>query len=121
MQLPFHLRSRLVRVLADVLIGALLALTGFFIYLTQQEEYHFTRLVHSALGLPAGYHTGVPHTEANTLLIMGKVNAVVNGRFGQVADVGHPQPGLLWSSDEHLTEPSGACASYTQVLAKALE
>ena len=101
-------------------IGALLALTGFFVYLVQQEDYHFTRLGHSALGLPFD-HEAVPQTEANILLIMRKVNAVVNGRFGQIADVGHPEPGLLWSSDEHLTEPSGACASYTQVLAKTLE
>jgi hypothetical protein len=121
MQLHLRLRFRLIRVWTDVLIGALLALTGFFVYLTQLEEYHFTRLVHSALDFPLAEHITVPHTEANTLLIMKKVNAVVNGRYGQIADVGHPEPGLLWSSDEHLTEPSGACASYTQVLAKALE
>src|SRR6188768_3890983 len=120
MQLHLRLRFRLIRALADTVIGSLLALTGFFVYLTHQEDYHFTRLAHSALGLPPGQHS-VPHTEANILLIMRKVNAVVNGRFGQIADVGHPEPGLLWSSDEHLTEPSGACASYTQVLAKTLE
>jgi hypothetical protein len=121
MQLFFHLRSRLVRAMADIAIGVLFALAGFFIYLTQLEEYHFTRLVHSALSLPLGERNTVPHTEQNTLLIMRKVNAVMNGRYGQIADVGHPEPGLFWSSDEHLIEPSGACASYTQVLAKALE
>jgi hypothetical protein len=92
-----------------------------FIFQAHQEEYHFTRLVHSALSLPSGNASRVPPTEANALLFMRKVNTVLSGRYAQIADVGHPAPGLLWSSDEHLTEPSGACASYTQVLAKALE
>ena len=96
-------------------------MAAFFYYQSKQEEYHFSRLVHSALGLSADHDNQAPHTEANVLRIMRKVNSVVNGRFGQIADVGHPEPGILWSSDEHLTEPSGACASYTQVLGKALQ
>ena len=118
---PKNWRSRLFRVCADLTIGALFALGGFFVYQTQQETYHFTRLVHSALGMPAEHDNVVPHTEANILRIMDKVHAVVTSRYGQVADVGHPEPGILWSSDEHLIEPSGACASYTQVLAKTLQ
>jgi hypothetical protein len=104
-----------------MLIGALLACACFFLYLSKQEVYHFSRLVHSALGLPPDHDNRAPHTEQNVLLIMHKVHAVVDGRHRQVADVGHPEPGILWSSDEHLTEPSGACASYTQVLAKTLQ
>src|SRR6188768_2098526 len=111
-------RWRWTRSLFDVAIGALLTLAGVFVYQSSQEDYHFTRLVHSALLLPPDHDNVAPHTEGNALLIMHKVNAVMNGRYRQVADVGHPRPGILWSSDEHLSEPSGACASYTQVLAK---
>jgi hypothetical protein len=114
-------RSRWIRSLSDLALGALLTLAGVFVYQSNQEDYHFTRLVHAALGLPANHDNAAPHTDANALLIMHKVNTVMNGRYRQVADVGHPKPGVLWSSDEHLSEPSGACASYTQVLAKALQ
>jgi hypothetical protein len=106
--------------MADVTIGALLALAGFCLWQAQWEQYHFSRLVHSALGLPPEQSDIVPHTEANALKIMEKVYAVMEGRSRQIADVGHPEAGALWSSDDHLSEPSGACASYTQVLAKAL-
>lgn len=117
---PATWRARLTCALIDVTIGALLALVGFFVVQSQKEQYHFSRLVHSALGLPPEQADRAPQTEANALLILHKVNAVMDGRSGQVADVGHPEPGALWSPDDHLTEPSGACASYTQVLAKAL-
>src|SRR6476660_2807404 len=102
---PANWRSRLYCCVVDLLVGALLALAGFFIYESNQEEYHFTRLLHTALQLPADQGNAAPQTEANVVRIMGKVNAVVNGRYGQIADVGHPEPGILWSSDEHLTEP----------------
>lgn len=105
----------------DALIGALVAFACFCIYLSKQEAYHFTRLVHVALGLPPSHDNTAPRSEENVLRIMHKVHAVVDGRHGQIADVGHPEPGILWSSDDHLTEPSGACASYTQVLAKSLQ
>src|SRR4051794_32619612 len=109
------------RSLADAGIGALLALVGLFVYHSSEEDFHFGRLVHSALKLPADHDTAVPQTEENAMLIMHKVNTVMTARYQQVADVGHLRPGILWSSDEHLSEPSGACASYTQVLAKALK
>jgi hypothetical protein len=104
----------------DVLLGALLAFAGFFTYQSNQEDYHFTRLVHAALGLPPYTDKMAPQTEANVLRIMHKVHAVTNARREQLADLGHPKPGVFWSSDEHLTEPSGACHSYTTVLAKSL-
>lgn len=103
------------------MIGALLALAGSFIYQSKQENFHFSRMVHSALGLPPEHDNRAPHTEENAVRIMDKVHTIMDDRFGQIADVGHPEPGLLWSSDEHLIEPSGACASYTQVLAKSLQ
>lgn len=103
------------------MIGASLTLGCFFIYQSEQENFHFSRLVHSALGLPPEHDNQAPHTEENAVRIMDKVHTIMDERYGQIADVGHPEPGLLWSSDEHLIEPSGACASYTQVLAKALQ
>jgi hypothetical protein len=115
------LRRPWLRSLTDVGIGALLTLSGVFLYHSSEEDFHFNRLVHSALTLPEDHDNAAPHTEGNVVLILHKVNSVMNGRFRQVADVGHLKPGILWSSDEHLSEPSGACASYTQVLGKALQ
>ena len=120
MFLPTSRSARLVRSFADVAIGVLLGLAGFFYYQSRQEDYHFSRLVHSALNLPPDHSDVTVPSEENVLRIMHKVYAVMNGRRSQLADVGHPEPGVLWSSDEHLVEPSGACMSYTQVLAKAL-
>src|SRR3954452_12280113 len=91
------------RSFADVVIGALLALTGVFVHQCSEEDFHFSRLVHTALMLPAEHNNVAPHTEGNALLIMHKVNNVMDGRYRQVADVGHAQPGILWSSDEHLS------------------
>ena len=104
-----------------MMIGALLAMAGFFVYNSKQEQYHFSRLIHSSLGLPHDHSDQVPQTEDNAVRIMAKVHHIMDSRYGQIADLGHPEPGLLWSSDEHLIEPSGACASYTQVLGKALQ
>ncbi len=103
------------------MIGALLTMAGFFIYQSNLEKYHFSRLVHSSLGLPPAHADLVPQTEENAVRIMNKVHNIMDSRYGQIADLGHPEPGLLWSSDEHLIEPSGACASYTQVLGKSLQ
>lgn len=103
------------------MIGVLLTTAGFFIWQSNKEKYHFSRLVHSSLGLPPNHSDRVPQTEENAVRIMAKVHHIMDSRYGQIADLGHPEPGLLWSSDEHLIEPSGACASYTQVLGKALQ
>lgn len=118
---PATWRARLSCVVTDVTIGSLIAFAGFSFYQAQQERFHFSRLVHTALHLDAAHSDLVPRTEENAVLILHKVHDVVEARHAQLADVGHPEPGILWSSDEHLSEPSGACASYTQVLAKSLK
>ncbi len=84
-----------------------------------QEDREFDKIVVSALHAPIPAH-GVVTSQKNATLLLHEVHDLVEKKrqeMGAEVDVENP---MLCTPGEHLDHPSGACASYSTVLAKTL-
>ncbi|MDB6119696.1 MAG: hypothetical protein JWO08_3477, partial [Verrucomicrobiaceae bacterium] len=64
---------------------------------------------------------GVATTQANAVLLLHEVHHVVTEKVKEMGENRSMEGRLFWSPGDHLRHPGGACASYSTVLAKALQ
>jgi hypothetical protein len=84
------------------------------------EDGEFTNLVAGALPAPIPA-TGVVTNQANAKLLLHHVHTVVNEKTQLMGSNRGKPVSLLRSPGDHLRHPSGACASYSTVLARTLQ
>lgn len=86
----------------------------------KREDQQFEELVVTTFKSPAAAQ-GVVTSQANALLLLHHVHDVVTENTEKMGANRSMEGRLFWSPGDHLRHPGGACASYSTVLAKALQ
>jgi len=121
MNIALRMRTRVFGSLRDAVIGAFLmmALTSWFRW--AKEEELFTQVLNAA-------KRSIPHVaemdlseEDQVLAILHVVHRLTQERQIILSNEFNVKSTPFWDSAEHLNNPSGACASYTTILGRALQ
>jgi hypothetical protein len=86
----------------------------------RREDAQFEKLVGATFHLPSESHT-VPTSQANAVLLLHQVHDAVQESTVKMGADTRMDGQYFWSPSDHLRHPGGACASYSTVLAKALQ
>ena len=90
------------------------------LWFERREDRQFEDLVVTTFQSPAASQ-GVVTSQANAVLLLHHVHAVVSENAEKMGADRSMDGQLFWSPGDHLRHPGGACASYSTVLAKALQ
>ena len=104
------------RIALAVLVGLMLA----SLWCERREDRQFEKLVVNAFHSPDAAH-GVVTSQANAVLLLHHVHQVVSVNTERMGADRSMAGQIFWSPGDHLRHPGGACASYSTVLAKALQ
>lgn len=85
-----------------------------------REDRRFQQIVVDTFHSPQAAH-GVVTSQANAMLLLHHVHDVVEENTRKMGWDHSMEGQLFWAPGDHLRHPGGACASYSTVLAKALQ
>ena len=119
MKPPPSLRRRAACTTLDLALGALLMLALVSWQHMRDEDALFGQILRAARLSAADDRSSVKE-EALPLALLQTVHRLTHDRQELFAKVPREEPHLHWAPMAHLNNPSGACASCTTVLARAL-